>query len=110
MRKPPEKISMDILETMPKMGEIPDEFKYGHNKWCKFVSTWFFQGIQKGFEATPKEGVDRKLALRHIGAILSSWDPKHEHKEAAAAYLMSEYFSDIGKYEPRKTFDKLLGG
>jgi hypothetical protein len=26
---------------------------------------------------------------------MSSWEPKHEHKEAGCAYLLSEFFDDV---------------
>jgi hypothetical protein len=39
-----------------------------------------------------REGVDAKAAWRHCAALLRSFEPKHEHKEAGVAYLMSQYF------------------
>lgn len=47
----------------------------------------------------PEAGVDRYKALRHIHYILGSWEPKHEHKEAGAAFLFNEWFEDA-KWEP----------
>jgi len=43
-------------------------------------------------ELVPKEGVDKDKAMRHIKAIMASWRPKHEDKEAACAFLFSEWF------------------
>jgi hypothetical protein len=42
-----------------------------------------------------KEGVDGNLAFRHLSAIQRSFTPKHEHKEAAVAYLASLWFEDV---------------
>ena len=42
-----------------------------------------------------KQGISLSLALRHLGACLSSWEPKHEHKTAGVAYLMSLWFEDL---------------
>jgi hypothetical protein len=76
---------------LPPMSEIPEEFKRHSNKYVRFVSDWFF----KGADATrmrPRTGVDRRRAVRHLKAIMGSWEPKHEHKEAGVAYLLSLWF------------------
>jgi hypothetical protein len=84
----------DMRILLPKYNDIPDEFKDHYNKWAKIVSDWFFGGL-KNAKFTPKEGIDKSDALRHIKAIMTSWDPKHEHKEAGCAYLLSEFFEDV---------------
>lgn len=85
----------NALQWMPPMSEIPDEFKRDHgNKWVKFQSDWFFSGL-KDLEVTCKEGIDRKQALIHLAALNRSMAPKHEHKEAAVAYLASLWFDDV---------------
>lgn len=92
---------MDTL--MPKYVDIPDEFKDFNNrdhKWLRFQSDWFFYGL-KNLEITPKEGIDKDIALRHLAAIQGSFEPKHEHKESAVAYLASLWFEDV-KYEKAK--------
>lgn len=85
----------NALEFMPAMNEIPDEFRQfrPRDKWQRFVADWFFCGL-KNIQITTKEGVDQKKAIRHLGAIIGSFAPKHEHKEAAAAYLCSLWFED----------------
>ena len=90
----------NIKKLVPLYGEIPNEYKYGHTKWNRIVSDFFFSGA-KNIKFKPKDGVDGNKAFAHIRAILASWDIKHEHKEAAAAYLMSEWFDDI-QYEKGK--------
>ncbi len=86
------------VKHLPKWEKIPEKFKDSGNNtfWNKFISQWFFGGISK--EAieilSPKSGVDKNKALKAVGAILRSWEPKHEHKEAGAAYLMSEWFEE----------------
>ena len=87
----------NMAKLLPPYESVPAEFK-GHNgKWNNLVSTWFFQGL-KNAVWTPKPGIDKDKALRHIKAILGSWEPKHEHKEAGVAYLLSLWFDDV-KYE-----------
>ena len=83
----------DILKMMPTYADIPDEFKRGNTTWNRLVSEWFFFGI-KALNVTPKPWIDKTNALRHIRAIIGSFEPKHEHKEAACAYLMSQWFTD----------------
>lgn len=89
-----------VRHMMPEYKEIPEEFRNWNrpNKWGKLVATWFFRGL-KNVQYKPKQGIDQKKALRHIKAIMGSNAPKHEHKEAAVAYLLSQWFDDI-TYEP----------
>lgn len=84
-------------ELLPKYDEIPEEFKKENTKWNKYISDWFYIGI-KLISVKPKEGVDPMDARRHITAILASYQPKHEHKMAGCAYLLSEFFDEF-EYE-----------
>lgn len=87
----------NMKELLPPYDSIPKEFKDWNNEnnepWGRLAADWFYYGL-KSFEATPKEGVDKGKALTHIGAILASFDPKHEHKMAGAAYLLSQWFDE----------------
>ena len=76
-----------VSRLMPDYKEIPDEFKHGNNKYCAFQAKWFFEGLE-GIPK-PKDGVDVKKAMRHLSAIQKSFEPRHEHKAAAVAYLAS---------------------
>lgn len=88
-----------VSHLMPKREDIPDEFKeFRGTKWNGIFNDWFYSGL-KNMKATPRGGVDSEKALRHIKAIMGSWEPKHEHKEAAVAYLLSQWFEEI-------TYDK----
>ncbi len=89
-----------IMHLMPKMEDIPDEFKHGHTKWNKFFSDMFFSGLDS-MEFGRKEGIDPELAWRHIQCITGSFEPKHQHKEAAVAYLLSLWFEDV-RWERKK--------
>lgn len=83
----------DMKKLLPPMSKIPDEFKNRDTKWNDLVSDWFFRGLES-FDCVPKKGIDKKIALNHISAIMRSWDPKHEHKEAGCAYLFSLWFEE----------------
>lgn len=81
-----------ISGLMPDQSIIPQEFKNGRSKWCRVFEQWFYSG--KLPETPVKDGIDRKEALRHIATIAKSWEPKHEHKESACAYLLSLWFEE----------------
>ena len=84
------------METLlPPYATIPDEYKRGHTKWNKVVSRWFYSGLPKETRFVPKAGIDESAAKAHLRAILVSFEPKHEHKEAGAAYLLSKWFEDV---------------
>ena len=59
------------------------------------VSRWFFSGLPKETRFVPKTGIDEAAAKAHLRAILASFEPKHEHKEAGCAYLLSKWFEDV---------------
>jgi hypothetical protein len=85
----------DMTKLLPDYKLVPDEFKNHHNQWHKLVDTRFFQGFSGDVTVDPKEGIDPNLAIRHIKAILRSWSPKHEHKTAGCAYLLSLWFKSF---------------
>lgn len=86
-----------MTDLLPPWKEIPDEFKNFNRPTPQgeIVSRWFFKGLPKGTQFIPVEGVDEKKALRHIQCCMGSWEPKHEHKVAGCAYLLSIWFSEI---------------
>lgn len=85
-------IVFGTTEGLPDYQSVPQEFKrHNGTPWNGLVSKIFFGGI-KGLQFTPQEGIDASKAWRHIKALLVSFEPKHEHKEAGCAYLMSQYF------------------
>ena len=90
-----------IRHLMPAWDKIPEEFRdyNAHGKWNGVFSDMFYSGA-KSLKFSPKEGIDTATAWRHIRCIMGSYEPKHEHKEAACAYLMSLWFEDI-TYEKR---------
>lgn len=91
-----------VLQWMPPMDEIPDEFKHwgpGGSEWNQIVSAWFFKGLNDKPEFVPNEGIDAKAAFRAIKAALGSYEPKHEHKEAAVAYLLSLWFKRVKNWK-----------
>ena len=85
-----------VKHLMPPMDEIPEEYQRGRTEWNRLVNEWFFCGIHD-LQLAPKPGIDKAKALRHIKTIMGSYEPKHEHKEAACAYLFALWF-DAGSW------------
>lgn len=63
--------------------------------WLRFQRDWFFHGLDKATEFEPKPGVDFADAVRHLHCIQGSFEPEHEHKEAAVSYLASLWFERV---------------
>lgn len=105
MMEIPELNNIDVtfgnIRHMPIYDTLPDDFKqHNGNVYCKAVATWFFKGAAGTSERleigdkifTPKPGVDGPKAVAAIRAVLVSFQPKHEHKEAGCAFMLSEWF------------------
>lgn len=75
---------------LPAMESIPSEFKSGRNIYIETVEAIFAGTAMPNGEMTIVEGVDPHGLNRFIRAHLSSWEPKHEHKIAGVAYLLSQ--------------------
>ena len=91
----------DALNIMPKMLDIPDEFKHCNSQWNRLFSDWFYSGID-GSGLIPAEGVNKVDAFRHLKVVAGSFAPKHEHKEAAFAYLASLWFKPESTWQTLK--------
>lgn len=89
----------DLSNLLPDWDEIPDEFKDSYNDWQRFANHWFGRGLASTVEFWCKEGIDGDTAVRHLRAILGSYQPKHEHKLAGVAYLCSLWFDKVEKYD-----------
>lgn len=86
----------NMVDLLPKMEAIPEEFKrHNGTEWNRIFSKWFFVGLPKGTEFEYKECIDGEMAMRHMLAIMKSWEPKLEHKEAGVAYLMSQWLERV---------------
>lgn len=92
--------SLKINKLLPSMEEIPEEFKVWNGrgpiaqKYIKIANDWFFRGVVIE-SVVMKDGIDRRTATRHLGAVIHSFEPRHEHKIAGVSYLMSLWFEDI---------------
>lgn len=76
---------------MPKYHEVPDRFKRDSDPAVSAINTWFYKGLDTS-KIKPREGVNQAEALQAIGAIMRTWEPKHEHKVAGCAMLLDQWF------------------
>lgn len=86
--------------VMPAMEDIPQEFKRDNNPWVVFQRTWFFSGLTDDNAPKVKQGLKFTDVWRHLSVIQRSFDTRHEHKQAAVAYLASKWL------EPSPHFSK----
>jgi hypothetical protein len=73
-------------------------------EWQKLASTMFFRGAQKADNGDwligetrlkVKDGIDPVKAGRCISALLRSFEPKHEEKEATVGFALSKWFDRV---------------
>jgi hypothetical protein len=86
-----------VADLMPPHAECAaalNEMGRGGRPWREFQARWFFHGLPASTAFKAVEGVDAAKALRHLKAIQGSFEPKHQHKEAAVAYLASLWFAE----------------
>jgi hypothetical protein len=86
-------VAFSTKKFLPEYAVIPDDFKKGNTVWNRLFKKWFYGGL-KELSLTPKDGIDTKKAVKLIRAHMGSFEPKHEHKEAGVAYMMSMLFDD----------------
>lgn len=80
----------DVMHLMPAYEDVPTV----DAKWSIFQSHWFLHGLSGDTAINYKDGIDPNKAMRHLACIQGSFEPKHEHKAAAVAYLASRWFND----------------
>ena len=94
---------VNVKQYMPEYLEIPSEYRnlnnlnrsnLGVSKWLRFQSDWFSKGLGS-ISVAPKNGINAEMAIKHLAIIQQSYEPKHEHKMAAVAYLASLWFEDV---------------
>ena len=88
---------------LPPLSVIPEKYANpniafnSNDKWVRFQGDWMFRGIPDSSQPKPKRGIDEAKAWKHLSAIQNSFEPKHEHKVAAVAWLASLWFKN---YKP----------
>jgi hypothetical protein len=62
--------------------------------WEAVAQSWFLNRLDLN-RLIPKPGIDKSKALRHIEVIIDSFEPRYEHKVAAVAILLEEWFTEM---------------
>lgn len=81
------------LEIMPVVDDIPAQY-WDSNPWSGLFWDWMTGRIDPAVEFH-MNGVDGETAYRHLSVIMGSFAPKHEHKEAAFAFLCGLWFTQV---------------
>lgn len=90
-----------VGHLMPNPHEIPDGYWLSHlgtpeeKQWVAIADKWFMYGLSDGVEVHMKEGFDGETCWWHLSTIMRSFQPKHEHKIASIAFLMSVWMVAI---------------
>ena len=82
----------DVRAFAPARWEIPTDFTQPGNPWAVAASNLMWLGSGAVLRAEPKAGIDTTQALLHVGAVLHAVGLPVDHRESAAAFLLSEWF------------------
>jgi len=85
-------LAFPVGKYTPPLESIPEEFQQFHHPTVKFIMGFWYEGSWKKFRAVPRPGINPHHAFRMIQETLGTWSISHEHKEAAAAYMLTEFF------------------
>ncbi|WP_338924470.1 hypothetical protein V0M98_33180 (plasmid) [Pseudomonas silesiensis] len=75
---------------LPEWDDIPEEFKAGHNLYCKLASCLFYGTKLPELEVTMYEGFTPQVLQKCVRAHLVSFAPKHELKMAGVGFMISK--------------------
>jgi hypothetical protein len=92
----------NALDYMPSYADCKDALHAMEDRgrrWIDFQQAWFYDGLAADTKIDLRDGIDSEQAIRHLKVIQGSYASKHEHKEAAVAYLASLWFDDVRDYK-----------
>jgi len=81
-----------IMHLLPSWAVLTDEQRAMKGDWADFVEHWMFRGLPGDILFALKPGIDGEKMLRHMQAVLSSYQPKQEHKIGGLAFLCERWF------------------
>lgn len=92
---------------LPAVQDIPEEFKRNpRNLFVRMADHLFSHGDVQGFpdgkHLTLVEGLDPEKVQRAVLCCLRSYAPKHQHKIAGVAYMLSNWFTEDVQPEASK--------
>jgi hypothetical protein len=100
----------DAPERMPAWDDLPSEWKDRNSDAWQFclVNDLLHRGLDD-VALVPAEGIDPERAWRHLLSITGSFAPRHEHKVAACAFLISRWFVGAA-WQPMKVRTRVADG
>jgi len=85
----------DIRGKIPAWESLSSKYWNGTRASERLIGKVFYEGLPNGTEFHPREGVDPGDGTRYIAAIMRSFQPRHEHKFAAASFLLEKWFEKV---------------
>ena len=82
----------EVRHLMPRREDIPKSYPRTV-EWKRFQAKRFYEGLDEK-KIFGKPEVDLTKALAHLSCIQRSFEPKHEHKAEAAAWLASQWLDE----------------
>jgi hypothetical protein len=82
-----------VRHLMPEWRLIPDVYK-GGSPWARVAKDWYINGLNHA-EWQVKPGIDKEKAFQHVKAIFAVEQVKIEHRIAAIAYLLDQWFYNV---------------
>jgi hypothetical protein len=84
------------LKSYPKYETIPEPFRRGTTKFNDAAGLLFFQGGKlEDYGLRLKPTTNRARFFTAVRALLCSFEPPHELKDATVAWLLSEYSEPV---------------
>lgn len=80
--------AFSTTRLLPDWDDIPDDFKLG-NAYTELVAAILYGTPLPAGEIELNDGVEGAMLNRCVHAHLDSFTPKHEHKVAGVAYMIS---------------------
>jgi hypothetical protein len=85
-----------VMHLLPPHDAIPTDY-VGREYFQRLQTRWFNVGLVDAEIPEVREGFNRNECLRHLSVLQRSFEPPHEHKCAAVAWLMSLWFKVPGE-------------
>lgn len=96
-----------VVALMPAYESIPEEYKRGHGTYDDLFGSWFFLGLSKFEPVLRDPAMDVTTCMGHIRCVMGSFDPSHQHKEAAVRMLLDTWFSSIAWESEKELSDRV---
>jgi len=83
----------DLLPPLDLIPEVFQKRRAGHVS--AYASAMALGRIDESLALIKRDDVDPEVAWTHLSTIAGSFEPRHEHKEAALAWLLSLWFREV---------------